>query len=283
MSGVTSLSKFGSGRAALSFKFLTDFEYAEAFHRFGNLRRRIAEFVHSATKGKARLILDVPAGHAYLTAEFTFLFPSSRFVAVGLRNDVESFISLRKSDSYPQNQWNHVQYLSCDAKELPFGDGSFDLVINFLGLEDIKMTRGIEGVQFALSEMSRVLGASGILQISLVEYGELPEEKLARDVWEATGLNPVFEARNWYHQFLVSMGLSLHKEKQFLHPMKMTASQAKEELRFACETAPSIFSEFGVSAKSFESLWAEYGNQIELHGMAYWSRIRVMLYGRGSI
>ncbi|KXH72879.1 MAG: hypothetical protein AM326_00705 [Candidatus Thorarchaeota archaeon SMTZ-45] len=264
----------------MSFEFLTDLEYEEAFHRFGNLRRRIAEFVHTTSKGNTKLILDVPAGHAYLTAEFASQFPSSRFVAVGLRNDVESFIALRESDSYPQDQWKHIQYLSCDAQVLPFADGSFDLVINFLGLEDIKMTRGVTGVRFALSEMSRVLSASGILQISFVEYGELPEEELAREVWLATGLNPIFEAREWYHQFLVSLGLRLLKEEQFLYPKKMTASQAKEELRFACETAPSIFSDFGVSARSFESLWAEYRDQIELHGLAYWSRIRVMLYGR---
>ncbi|MHA2118022.1 MAG: class I SAM-dependent methyltransferase [Candidatus Thorarchaeota archaeon] len=262
----------------MSFEFLTDLEYAEAFHRFGNIRKAIAELVHSATEGNANLVLDVPAGHGYLTAEFAHLFPSSQFLALGLRNDVDSHIALRKSDSYPQDVWTHVDYFACDAMKIPFSNGVFDLVINFLGLEDIKMTRGVEGIKLALSEMARVLDANGVLQISLVEYGEFPEEKLARAVWNATGLNPVFETREWYYQVLEALGLRLILEKQFIYPKKMTAAQAKEELKFACDVAPLLFSEFGVSTRSFESLWTEFGGRIKEHGMAYWSRIRVMLF-----
>jgi hypothetical protein len=162
--------------------------------------------------------------------------------------------------------------------KIPFSNGVFDVVINFLGLEDIKMTRGAEGVKLALSEMARVLDAKGLLQISLVEYGEFPEERLARVVWSATGLNPVFETREWYRQVLEALGLRLLLEEQFIYPKKMTAAQAKEELKFACNVAPSLFSEFGVSARNFESLWTEFGSRIKEHGMAYWSRIRVMLF-----
>lgn len=262
----------------MSFEFFTDLEYAEAFHRFGGMRKAIAKFVHSSIKGRADLIMDVPAGHGYLAAEFAQIFPSSQILALGLRNDVDSHVSLKKSDSYRQNVWTHVGYIASDAMMLPFSDGTFDLVINFLGLEDIRMTRGIEGVQVALSEMARILDTKGLLQISFVEYGNLPEERLARDVWTATGMNPVFEDREWYQGELEGVGLRFIKEEQFIFPKKMTAAQAKEELKFACDVAPSIFIEFGISARSFESLWAEFGNRIETHGMAYWSRIRIMLF-----
>ena len=262
----------------MSFKFLTDLEYEHAFHRFGDMRKSIAEFVCCSRDSEADLILDIPAGHGYLSAEFTHLFPESQFIALGLRNDVESHIALRKSDSYPQDIWTHIGYVASDALMIPFSDGVFDLVINFLGLEDIKMTRGTEGVQIALSEMVRVLDREGLLQISLVEYGDLPEEKLAKEVWAATGLNPIFETREWYKQEIESLGLYLLKEKQFIYPKKMTVTQAKEELKFACNVAPSVFSEFDISAKSFESLWAEFGGRIKEHGMSYWSRIRAMLF-----
>jgi ubiquinone/menaquinone biosynthesis C-methylase UbiE len=262
----------------LSFEFLTDHEYDEAFHRFGGIRKAIAELVQSSTKANADFILDVPAGHGYLTAEFTQKFPTSQFIALGLRNDVDSYIALRGTDSYPQNIWTRVGYIASDALMMPFSDGVFDLVINFLGLEDIKMTRGIEGVQDALSEMVRVLDAKGLLQISLVEYGNLAEEKLAQSVWAASGLDPVFETRDWYQREIEALGMHLLKEKQFVYPKKMTAAQAKEELKFACDVAPSLFSEFGVSARSFEDLWTEFGVHIEEHGMAYWSRIRAMLF-----
>ena len=262
----------------MSFKYLTDHEYDEAFRKFGNIRKAIAELVHSLTKDRADYILDVPAGHGYLTAEFAHLFPSSEFIALGLRNDLDSYVALRKSESFPQRIWTYVSYIASDALMIPFSNGAFDLVINFLGLEDIQMTRGIAGVQVALSEMARVLNKRGLLQISLVEYGNLPEEKIAKDVWAATGLNPIFETKEWYQQEIESHGLHLFKEKQFIFPKKMTPSQAKEELAFACNVAPSIFSEFGVSAASFKDLWSEFGDRIEAHGMAYWSRIRVLLF-----
>ena len=265
-------------RAAVSFKYLTDLEYEEAFRNFGNIRKAIAKLVHSLIKGSADFILDIPAGHGYLTAEFAHLFPSSEFIALGLRNDLDSFVALRKSELFPQMTWKRVSYIASDALMIPFSDGAFDLVINFLGLEDIQMTRGIAGVQGALSEMVRVLDEKGLLQISLVEYGDLPEEKIAKDVWAATGLNPIFETKEWYQQEVESLGLHLFKEKQFIFPKKMTASQAKEEIEFACNVSPSIFSEFGVSAASFDDLWSEFGKRIEAHGMAYWSRIRVMLF-----
>ncbi|MFW9803859.1 MAG: class I SAM-dependent methyltransferase [Candidatus Thorarchaeota archaeon] len=262
----------------MSFKFLTDLEYAAAFHEFGKMRKGIAELVHSSSKDRANLILDVPAGHGYLTAEFAHLLPTSRFIALGLRNDVDSYVTLRKSDTYPQRIWTHVEYIASDALMIPFSDGAFDLVINFLGLEDIHMTRGIVGVQIALSEMVRVLDEKGLLQISLVEYGDLPEEKIAQAVWAATGLNPIFGTREWYQGEIESLGLRLLEEKQFIYPKKMTAAQAREELKFACNVAPTIFSEFGVSARSFDDLWSEFEDRIEAHGMAYWSRIRVMLF-----
>ncbi|MFX1331351.1 MAG: class I SAM-dependent methyltransferase [Promethearchaeota archaeon] len=265
-------------RAAVSFKYLTDLEYGEAFRKFGNIRKAIAELVHSLTKGSADSILDIPAGHGYLTAEFAHLFPSSKFIALGLRNDLASYVALRESESFPLKIWTHVSYIASDALMIPFCNGAFDLVINFLGLEDIQMTRGIAGVQVALSEMARVLDEKGLLQISLVEYGDLPEEKIAKDVWAATGLNPIFETKDWYQQEIESLGLHLFKEKQFIFPKKMTPAQAKEEIEFACNVAPSVFSEFGVSAASFDDLWSKFEDRIEAHGMAYWSRIRVMLF-----
>jgi len=43
------------------------------------------------------------------------------------------------------------------AKSLEFKDGSFDHVVNFLGLEDIQMTRDRQGVEKAFKEAHRVL------------------------------------------------------------------------------------------------------------------------------
>jgi ubiquinone/menaquinone biosynthesis C-methylase UbiE len=256
--------------------FFSDEEYKNAFDQFGGIRKRIAEMVHKACNGRAGTILDVPAGHGYLAAEISPLFPSSRLLGVGLPSDVDTFVRLSESDVFPKKVWENVEYLCCDAVEMSLSESSCDLVVNFLGLEDIKMTRGEEGVVAALSEMCRVLNASGLLQVSLTEYGELREERIAQDVWRASGLNVEFAPREWYVEVLEGLGMTITREEVLTFPKKMTAQQAEEELRFACEMAPRTYASFGVSAVSFKELWSEFGDRIAEHGMAYWSRIRVI-------
>jgi len=271
------ISRWSNPLVIMSFEFFSDAEYRNAFDHFGGIRKRIAEMVHQACAGHAGTILDVPAGHGYLTAEFSLLFPSNRLIGVGLPSDVDTYVRLRESDVYPKEIWSGTEYLCCDAVRLSLLDGSCDLVVNFLGLEDIKMTRGEEGVVSALSEMCRVLKANGLLQVSFTEYGDLQEERIAQEVWRATGLNVEFAPREWYVETLEGLGMTVALEEVFTFPKKMTADQAEEELRFACEMAPKTFTSFGVSAVSFKELWSEFGDQIAEHGMAYWSRIRVII------
>jgi hypothetical protein len=58
----------------------------------------------------------------------------------------------------------------------------------------------------------------------------------------------------------------------------MTPEQAREELEFACNEAPKIYAPFGVHAISSHDLWKQFGDRIEEHGMAYWSRLRVLVF-----
>ncbi|MFQ5833105.1 MAG: class I SAM-dependent methyltransferase [Candidatus Thorarchaeota archaeon] len=244
----------------------------------GDIRSKIASLVTRMGESPIDTIVDIPAGHGYLAAEFAKLLPASRLLGVGLPSDIVSYNQLRRSEAFAEEVWSRIDYLCSDAMYLPIRDNSCDLVVNFLGLEDIKMTRGEEGVRQALAEMVRVVKPSGLVQISVAEYGDLPEERIAEEVWKSTGLNVDFAPRDWYAQVLESANVKCAGEDEFLYPKKMTAEQAKEELRFACEKTPRTFFSFGVSAISFEKLWSKHGEKIEKHGMAYWSRIRVILF-----
>ncbi|KXH73027.1 MAG: hypothetical protein AM326_10835 [Candidatus Thorarchaeota archaeon SMTZ-45] len=262
----------------MKFEYFTDEEYQEAFDQFGGIRSEIADFVSKKHTGHVRTILDIPAGHGYHIAEFSKIYPKRRLVAVGLPSDLPSFRGLRNANESYQQLFRNLEYLSCDATELPLENCTCDLVVNFLGLEDIRMTKGERGVITALSEMVRILGREGTLQISLVEYGDLPEEKIADEVWKSIGLNAVFFPRDWFVEVMQEQNMVLQIEEVFFYPRKMTSRQAAEELEFACENAPRTFSVFGVSAIGFEELWDKFGERIDNHGMAYWSRIRVLLF-----
>lgn len=261
----------------MKLQYFTDEEYERAFDEFGDMRKKIANLLESEVDAAPEIILDVPAGHGYLGAELAQSFPNSRILALGLPNDYLTYTYLRNSKAYPQEIWNRFQYLISDAIEIPLSNQSCNIVANFLGLEDIMMTRGVKGVESILFEMARIVSKSGLVEISLVEYGDSPEERVAKDVWDTIGLNCVFQNRDWYMNKLIEYGLSLSAEEVLTFPKKMTANQAKEELEFACENTPKTFSSFGVKAISFSELWEKFGDRIKEHGMAYWSTIRVMI------
>ena len=267
----------------MRYTYFTDEEYDSSFEQFGNIRSKIASFVFEQHPSEVDLILDVPAGHGYHIAEFCRIYPESRQIAMGLSSDAASFRGLSGSHESYQQLFRSLEYLVCDATSMPLENDSCDLIVNFLGLEDIRMTRGEVGVRDTLAEMCRVLKKNGTLQISLVEYGEQSEERIADEVWKTIGLNAVFFSRDWFVNEMQKLTASLCGESVFTYPKKMTSQQAAEELEFACNNAPKTFNEFGVTAISFEDLWERFGERIEKHGMAFWSRIRVLLFRLGNV
>ena len=264
----------------MTIHFFTDTEYEDAFVSFGGIRNKIASLMRETSKVDSGVILDIPAGHGYLSLEIAKKFPDCTVIGIGLPTDVESFLHTRPAENHSSAQWVNVEYLACDATKLSLRSKSCEAVVNFLGLEDINMTRGPEGVKTALSEMERVTKKNGLIQISFVEYGDSPEERLAEEIWNRIGLGCVFWPRNDYVQYMDTLGLHPMSEEVFEYPRKMTVKQAEEELRFACEMAPKTFSEFHVKAITFSELWNQFGDRIEEHGVAYWPRIRVILFSK---
>ena len=258
--------------------YFTDEEYESAFDQFGGIRSEIAAFVSRNHSGGVGTILDVPAGHGYHLAEFSKIYPESNLIAVGLATDIPSYRGVLESCESIRHLFRNSVYLVCEATRLPLNDARCDMIVNFLGLEDIRMTRGEEGVRLALREMSRVLKDDGIIQLSIVEYGDSEEERVADEIWKTIGLNAIFYPRDWLVEEMQSLKMIQKSEAVFTYPRKMTPHQAAEELTFACENAPRTFSQFGVTAISFEELWKRFGERVENHGMAYWSRIRVLLF-----
>ena len=268
------------GKYLLSHQYFTDREYEDAFFRFGNVRTKIVGSVSQHRPLRNGVILDLLSGHGLLSAEISVRFPDSKIIGTGLINDVESWSRLRKSDRYSKEAWSNFHYLLCDVTNLPVRSSSCDIVVNFLGLEDLHMTSGRHGIKQAIREIDRVTKNDAVIQISLVEYGDTPEEKIARDVWQSIGLNAVFLEETEYLELFNELNIHPVDEYTLTVDRKMTAQQAKEELRFACEEAPMVFSAFNVETLSFDELWESFGERIEEHGLAYWSQIRVILLSK---
>lgn len=223
-------------------------------------------------------VLDLLAGHGYLSAELAQVCPNCLIHGTGLKNDLDSFMALKASDIYPSSVWKNIRYTECDVTTLPFDDAYFDVIINFLGLEDVMMTQGQAGLLSTVSEVSRVVRPNGLVEIAVVEYGNSPEERVAEEVWANIGLNALFMEKEFYVDAFSEHGLFLVNEAVYEIRKKMTFNQAKEELQFACEHAPQLFKEYDVTAISFDELLSQFGHRIQEHGMAYYPNIRALLF-----
>ncbi|MFX1578522.1 MAG: methyltransferase domain-containing protein [Promethearchaeota archaeon] len=264
----------------MSFRYFTDREYEQAFVEFGNIRSKIAEKMRQLTLLEGGTILDFLSGHGFLSAEMATRFPNSRLLGIGLRNDIETWEQLKNSKRYKQSVWSNFHYLLSDATRIPLKSSSCNMVVNFLGLEDLNMTSGLIGIQKAFAEIERITKHDALIQISLVEYGKTPEEMLAKEIWNSIGLNAVFRNQEDYLQLFEEISIHPIETLKFELRRKMTAKQAREELRFACEEAPRIFSAFNIRAIRFEDLWERFGERIEADGLAYWSQIRIVILSK---
>ncbi len=259
-------------------QFFSDEEYENAFTNFEGIRRKIAQHLKMSFPLKEGTIMDLLSGHGFMTAEIANMYTSCKVFATGLINDFRAFMAFKAYSMIPASFWNGVDYIICDVTDLPFKNGYFDLVTNFLGLEDVVMTCGNNGLLSTISEMVRVTKKNMPIQITIVEYGDTPEEQLAKEIWESIGLNAVFLDYEFYVDAFEEHGLRPIDEVTFKTRKKMTPEQATKELVFACEEAPKIFARYGVKAIAFDELISQFQDRLRKHGMAYYPNIRTIIF-----
>jgi ubiquinone/menaquinone biosynthesis C-methylase UbiE len=107
------------------------------------------------------LHLDVACGYATFLAQLGWRFPQAGLV--GLNIDFEGPHALARpllSEAGVEAAW-----VQADARRMPFADAAFGSASCFLGLQDIEIGFGEEGVRQALAEAVRVLQHGGVLAV----------------------------------------------------------------------------------------------------------------------
>jgi SAM-dependent methyltransferase len=115
------------------------------------------------------LHLDVACGYATFLAQLGWRFPAARLV--GLNIDFAGPHALARP--LLAEAGVAATLVQADARCLPFAGGSFDSVSCFLGLQDIEIGFGQEGVHETVTEAARVLRPGG----TLVLLDEFPTER----------------------------------------------------------------------------------------------------------
>ena len=265
-------------------KFMTKKEYDYSFTHFFGLRGKIAKSLIPFGLTSGINILDILAGHGFFSYEIAKIIKEGKITAIGLQNDIDSFLSFSKElkNGKQKKKLELIDYKLMDVTKLEFPDNTFDFVTNFLGLEDVNMTRGLEGVKQALRECARVLKTSGILQITLCLEGDEPDQIIAKEVTDLIGHQAIFHPKEFYLKELKKNNIEIIDEKWFYSKRKMTAEQAKEELAFACDETPKYFKKYNIKTITFDELWNRFGKKIEKYGVAFYSQLLILIGKKAS-
>jgi ubiquinone/menaquinone biosynthesis C-methylase UbiE len=258
-------------------EYISTEEYPRYFSRLNNLRGTIAG--HLPIKSNMR-ILDLATGYGFFAFELGEQNNSLKIVGIDIStNDI---LQARKNLE-GRGLADRVAFVAMDATSMGFPTGSFDMIVNFLGLEDIHMTRGKNGVQNTFIDANRVLKPQGYFCFVAMPSDEMETEAQRIEV----ALFSYISGATWlrteeYESMLSRAGLKSTTKRSYYTGKKLTPEHAKIEIRFACDNVPTIY---GISTPPFEKVWAEFGKRIEQHGLGHYSKVVLFIAekaGRGK-
>lgn len=254
-------------------RFMTDDEYGVYWDELGGTREVIAR---DLAAGERDLVLDVACGWGYYTFHLASGNPYGTVVAVDLVPS--AFVNMRRKHG-DSDAPDNIEPLIADATRLPFRGSIFDLTTSFLGMRDIHMVLGKEGVRKAVEELIRTTAGVGRIALA-VTPPDLADTEAQTVAIEVEG--EVFGAKSlpssFYEDVYDQNGVALKGAAPYVTGLKMTADQTKKELRDGIEIAREIY---GSDAPEFEEAWERYGPAIERHGYGMYSKITVLLGAKG--
>ncbi len=251
--------------------YISDEEYEVYFPMLNNVRKKIVEALPLRS---SMTVLDLTTGYSYFAIEAARAYPIE---IVGI-DIAEDDVSTAERNIAEENLEDCISIRKMDATAMEFSEMSFDAVINFLGLEDIHMTRGREGVFTTFSKVHRVLKPDGYFCFVVMppEEMETDAQRIEVEIFSYI-CNATWLKEEEYTQILEDTGFELIKKRSFRTGKKLTPTRAKEEIAFACDNVPKIY---GFTTPSFDDVWRRFGERIEKNGMGHYSKIVLMIAKR---
>ena len=160
-------------------EYVSDEEYPTYFMRLRGLRRSVAA---SLPLEHGMKILDIATGSAYFAMELVRFDESLKITGVDIS---ERSFEMAKRNIGENDLEGRLEMKLMDASRLRFKSSSFDMVVNFLDLEDIHMTRGLGGLRKTFSGVGRVVKPDGHFSFVVMppEEAETPAQRLEVDVF----------------------------------------------------------------------------------------------------
>jgi ubiquinone/menaquinone biosynthesis C-methylase UbiE len=256
-------------------EYLANHQYARFFEKLGGVRRQI---VQKLSLQPGMHLLDLATGYGYFALEIVNYQSDVRIVAIDVAS---SDVHKTRDNALKRGLSKRIKVVQMDATRMGFRNRSFDLVVNFLGMEDIHMTRKRAGVDQTFMEVSRVLKPEGEFWFVAMppEEMESKAQRLETQVFSYT-CGATWLSAQAYEQMLSDAGFLLVGKEPYYTRRKLTPPQAREYIQFACENVPKIY---GIPTAPFEEVWKKFGGEIEQEGLGYYSKVVLFrTYGRGN-
>lgn len=248
--------------------YVSDGEYPTFFSILNGVRQAIAKDLPIEENAR---ILDLATGYAYFAIELARLRPDVEIVGIDIsKDDVE----IARENIAKCGLTKRVHVVRMDATHMDFPDESFDSVVNFLGFEDIYMTRGKSGVGKTFLEVGRILKPNRDFCLVAMppEEMETAAQKLEVRVFSYT-CGAIWLSFRDYSDMLRKAGLRPVSKENYYTGKKLTAGQARQEIIFACQNVPTIY---GIKTPPFERIWELFGKEIEQEGLGHYSKVTLI-------
>ena len=250
-------------------RYLSDKEYKDYFSKLNNVRYKI---IKDLPIKRGMHILDLATGYGFFAIETIRRDKTIKISAIDVaKNDV---LNARKNTE-DQGLAGRIKIFEMDATNMNFPNGHFDMVVNFLGLEDIYMTKGRKGVQKTFVEVNRVLKPRGYFCFVIMPPDAMEtqaqkiEVALYSYICNATWLN-----YKEYKTMLKNTKFKFINKKTYHTHKKLTPKQAKTEIKFACKNVPKLY---GIRTPSFKDVWSKFGKHIEKNGLGQCSKVVLIM------
>jgi len=236
------------------------FELADI--RFGEARRWLVEQVNLNPDW---LVLEIGYGQGYLTMELASALSAGEVVGIDLLRE-HSTIAVTRWFARQFGTERRIGLIACDSTKLPFRGGSFDAVVSFRALQDIKSTRGNMGVLVTVNEACRVVKKNGTVAIADESFPECKPKGDQGRLFDAV-------KRHWREllpstkEIIEAMdknGVSRAKVLSYDPKESLLPKDAERELRLSVEWVKA----FGVKV-DFDKFWKEAGEVVKKQGRIF--------------
>lgn len=238
-----------------------DRAFERAYLRFGEARRWLVEQVNL---GSHWLVLEIGYGQGYLTMELASALKTGKVVGIDLLGE-ESTIEVTRWLANQMGVKERMALVTSDSTKLPFKE-TFDTVVSFLALQDIRKTRGNEGVLATVTEACRIVKKDSTIAVADDSFPSCRPKGDQGILFDAIKYhwNSLLPSTEEIIEHMERNGISKIKVLSYDPEESLPPKDAERELRLSVEWMKP----FGVNV-DFEGFWKEVSRIVKDQGRVF--------------